>query len=114
MFLQHSPFKFKLRYASLLLYVPFSINLPKYILICRRNRAIQEGTSPFSILPDTLVFGADSIRGNIRNANTNVTLVLIIEALQKNTARIRINELNPIRPRYECKDSLVKDPVRVR
>eukprot|EP00794_Sanderia_malayensis_P019892 gene19892-21835_t len=80
---------------------------------CRRNRAVQEGNSPFAVLPDQVVFDKDSFRANVINSKTNVTLVLTIEALQKNTARIRINELNPIRPRYECKDSLVKEPVKI-
>ena len=81
---------------------------------CRRNRAIQEGTSPYAILPDSVVFDSDAVRANIINSKNNVTLALTIETLQRNTARIRIQELNPIRPRYECKDSLVKPPTRVR
>eukprot|EP00794_Sanderia_malayensis_P020167 gene20167-22142_t len=78
---------------------------------CRRNRAIEEGKSPFSILPDSVIFNSGLIKANICNCKTNVILVLTVEVLQNNTTRFRINELDPIRPRYECKESLVDDPV---
>ncbi|XP_065068452.1 neutral alpha-glucosidase AB-like isoform X2 [Rhopilema esculentum] len=80
---------------------------------CRRNRGIQEGNSPYSILQDSVKFDSDSIKANLLNSKNNVSLALTIEPLEKNTARIRVRESNPIRPRYECKDSLDKEPAKV-
>ena len=60
------------------------------------------------------MFDPDSVKANILNSKNNVTLALTIDTLQKNTARIRIRELNPIRARYECKDTLVKEPVKIK
>jgi len=81
---------------------------------CRRIRGTKEGSAPYSVLPESVVFDPDSVKANILNSRNNVTLALTIDTLQKNTARIRIKELNPIRARYECKDTLVKEPVKIK
>lgn len=46
-------------------------------------------------------------------ADTNypqVPLLLELCGLQGNMTRIKINELSPLRPRYEVPDVLVRDP----
>ena len=80
----------------------------------RRNRAIQPGETPYSVVKDSIAFTDSSISANILNKKTNVELSLKLEALEENTARVRINEVKPIRPRYEVKDVLVQDPWPVR
>lgn len=83
-------------------------------LFFRRNRGRKEGESPYSVIPESVTFDADSLRAELFNSKNNITLTLSVDTLQRNTARIRIKEANPIRSRYECKDSLVKEPVKVR
>lgn len=43
-----------------------------------------------------------------------VLLVLELQGLQKNMTRIRIDELEPRRPRYRVPDVLVADPPTAR
>jgi len=81
---------------------------------CRNNRAIQPGESPYSIVKDSIAFTESSIDVNILNKKTNVLLNLKLQTLEKNTVRFRINEANPIRPRYEVKDVLTQDPPTAR
>jgi len=85
-----------------------------FFFSCRNNRAIQPGESPYSVVKDSIVFTDSSFDVNILNKKTNVLLSLKLETLEKNTARFRINELNPIRPRYEVKDVLIQEPRTVR
>ena len=82
--------------------------------IFRRNRRIQPGSSSFAVLSDSVKFDDGSISAKVINSNTNVTLSLIIDTLQENTARIRINEIDPIRPRHVVLESLVKEPSRAK
>uniref|UniRef100_A0A8D2LTN4 Glucosidase II alpha subunit n=1 Tax=Varanus komodoensis TaxID=61221 RepID=A0A8D2LTN4_VARKO len=51
----------------------------------------------------------NSIRGR-----TGIPLLLEIYGLKGNMTRIRINELNPLKPRYEVPDVLVQDPPTTR
>jgi len=81
---------------------------------CRRNRAIQPGNTPYAILSDTVKFETGSISCDILNTNNNVSFQLTIDTLQKETARIRMTELSPIRPRYTVQESLVREPQHVK
>ena len=85
-----------------------------FVFSHRRNRAIQPGETPYSVVKDSIAFTDSSISANILNKKTNVELSLKLETLEENTARVRINEVKPIRPRYEVKDVLVQDPRPVR
>lgn len=48
------------------------------------------------------------------NLCPQVLLVLELQGLQKNMTRIRIDELEPRRPRYRVPDVLVADPPTAR
>ena len=50
----------------------------------------------------------------IVNNKTNLVLSLQVIILQHNTVRFKINEINPIHPRYEVQDVLVKEPTHSR
>ena len=85
-----------------------------YFFFHRNNRAIQPGQSPYSVVKDSIVFTDSSFDVNILNKKSSVLLSLKLQTLEKNTVRFRINELNPIRPRYEVNDVLIKEPQTVR
>ena len=85
-----------------------------YCFVYRNNREIQPGESPYSVVKDSLVFTDSSLDVNILNKKSNVLLGLKLQTLEKNTVRFRINELNPIRPRYEVKDVLIQEPKTIR
>ncbi|RMX38788.1 hypothetical protein pdam_00017684 [Pocillopora damicornis] len=80
---------------------------------CKNNREIQPGESPYSVVKDSLVFTDSSLDVNILNKKSNVLLGLKLQTLEKNTVRFRINERNPIRPRYEVKDVLIQEPKTI-
>ncbi|XP_048585965.1 neutral alpha-glucosidase AB isoform X2 [Nematostella vectensis] len=80
---------------------------------CKRNRALQAGESPYVLVKESLSKTDSVIEATVLNTKTNVELHLSLSTLEKNTARFKINELKPIRPRYEVKDALKTEPKLV-
>ncbi|CAB4000528.1 Neutral alpha-glucosidase AB, partial [Paramuricea clavata] len=76
-----------------------------------RNRAIALGQSPYSVVPGSIKFSDSAIDVQILNNKTNVVLSLQVIILKHNTVRFKINEINPIHPRYEVQDVLVSEPT---
>ncbi|XP_076972096.1 neutral alpha-glucosidase AB isoform X1 [Tamandua tetradactyla] len=81
---------------------------------CKRQRSIRPGLSPYRALLDSLQLGPDAFTVHLINEVTKVLLVLELQGLQKNMTRIRIDELEPRRPRYRVPDVLVADPPTAR
>ncbi|XP_045153187.1 neutral alpha-glucosidase AB isoform X1 [Echinops telfairi] len=81
---------------------------------CKRQRSVRPGLSPYRALLDTLQLGPDGLTVHLINEATKVLLVLQLQGLQKNMTRIRIDELEPRRPRYRVPDVLVADPPTAR
>lgn len=61
---------------------------------------------------DSLKISSSRISVQLLNTKTNVRLVLDLYGLQGNTARVKINELEPLKPRYEIPvgDVLIGEP----
>lgn len=78
----------------------------------RRHRSMQPGNSPYIVLMDSLKKSSSQISVQLLNTKTNVRLVLDLYGLQGNTARVKINELEPLKPRYEIPvgDVLIGEP----
>lgn len=81
-------------------------------LIHRRHRAVEAGHSPYVSLFDTLDIQPSQINVELLNTKNNVRLRLELYGLQHQTARIKINEVSPLKPRYEIPvgDVLVGEP----
>ncbi|KAM9251658.1 neutral alpha-glucosidase AB [Cariama cristata] len=77
---------------------------------CRRQRGLQPGNSPYRALLESLQLGPDAARLQLVNEVTKVPLLLELWGLRGNVSRIRIKELNPLRPRFEVPDVLVEEP----
>ncbi|KAF3822164.1 hypothetical protein GH733_007538 [Mirounga leonina] len=77
---------------------------------CKRQRSMRPGLSPYRALLDSLHLGPDALTVHLINEVTKVVLLLELQGLQKNMTRIRIDELEPRRPRYRVPDVLVADP----
>ncbi|KAI8095334.1 glycosyl hydrolases family 31-domain-containing protein [Thamnidium elegans] len=81
---------------------------------CKRNRAYADtlSVSPYLLLKDTISLSSSSVHADIKNTDTNILLTLDLQLLKDNTARIRINEKEPIKPRYDehAKFTLVGEP----
>lgn len=73
---------------------------------------MQPGNSPYIVLMDSLKISLSQISVQLLNTKTNVRLVLDLYGLQGNTARVKINELEPLKPRYEIPvgDVLIGEP----
>lgn len=50
------------------------------------------------------------IEGAIVNTQNGVTLKLELIALKYNMLRMKVNELNPTKPRFEPKEALISEP----
>lgn len=81
---------------------------------CRRNRAYadQVTTSPYQLVPNSIQTNNDHVYAEIINKETRVMMTMDVYVLQDNTARVRINEKNPIKPRYDdhIKHTLYSEP----
>ncbi|XP_071275704.1 neutral alpha-glucosidase AB isoform X2 [Agelaius tricolor] len=77
---------------------------------CRRQRRIQPGNSPYRALLESLELGPDVARMRLVNEVTQVPLLLELWGLSGNVTRLRIQELNPLRPRYQVPDVLLGEP----
>ena len=81
---------------------------------CRRNRALNPGESPYEVVVESLSVGADSSSFDVLNRENDVYFTVELTAVRGNTARIRMREKTPIRPRYEVEGALVGEPERER
>ncbi|MBN3316980.1 GANAB glucosidase, partial [Atractosteus spatula] len=77
---------------------------------CKRQRAVQPGQSPYRALLDTLQLSDSRLSLQLLNEHNKVKLLLELYGLQGNMTRIKINELKPLRPRFEVPDVLIRDP----
>lgn len=80
---------------------------------CRRCRKVEPGKSPYQLLIDTAVVNDYSVTADIFNKDTGVLYVLQLSALKDSTFRLRINEKNPLHPRYEPEYALQDQPQTV-
>ncbi|KAG1665345.1 Neutral alpha-glucosidase AB [Nymphon striatum] len=76
---------------------------------CRRNRKIVARESSYVLQKDTIKTEPSYFSGEILNTQNNVVLKLEFFSLANNTGRLKINEKNPIKARYEVKESLVSE-----
>lgn len=83
-----------------------------FVFIFRRHRAVPSGQSPYVLLMDSLKIQRTNVQVQLLNTKNNVRLLLDLYGLQGNTARLKINELNPIKARYEIPvgDVLIGEP----
>ncbi|XP_052782433.1 neutral alpha-glucosidase AB-like isoform X2 [Mya arenaria] len=79
---------------------------------CKRHRRLRSDASPYVVLMETMQIQPSRIEVQILNTKNNVRLLMQVTAIKDNTARLKINELNPLRKRYEIPvgDVLVGEP----
>ncbi|ESO91975.1 hypothetical protein LOTGIDRAFT_217135 [Lottia gigantea] len=81
---------------------------------CKRQRAYQPAQSPYVALEDSLKITSNTIDIQLLNKDNNVRFLLTIFGLQDNMFRIKMNELSPIKERYEIPvgDALKEEPAQ--
>ncbi|XP_015240151.1 PREDICTED: neutral alpha-glucosidase AB isoform X4 [Cyprinodon variegatus] len=77
---------------------------------CKRQRAITPGESPYRALLETMELTNTKLTLQLINDNNKVRLLLELYRLQGNITRVKINELKPLKPRYEVPDVLIREP----
>ncbi|KAF0403443.1 glycosyl hydrolases family 31-domain-containing protein [Gigaspora margarita] len=87
---------------------------------CRLNRAYADKASanpsfvsPYSLINDSIIIKDGIISGCLINSENNLEFIFELYILEIGAVRIRINEKNPLKPRYDkVKDwALVQDPL---
>uniref|UniRef100_A0A8D2QS26 Glucosidase II alpha subunit n=1 Tax=Zosterops lateralis melanops TaxID=1220523 RepID=A0A8D2QS26_ZOSLA len=74
------------------------------------QRRIQPGNSPYRALLESLELGPDVAKIQLVNEVTQVPLLLEVWGLSGNMTRLRIQELAPLRPRFQVPDVLLGEP----
>uniref|UniRef100_A0A672YYU2 Neutral alpha-glucosidase AB n=1 Tax=Sphaeramia orbicularis TaxID=375764 RepID=A0A672YYU2_9TELE len=77
---------------------------------CKRQRALKPGESPYRALLETMELTNTRLTLQLINDNNKVRLLLELYRLQGNITRVKINELKPLKPRYEVPDVLIREP----
>ncbi|XP_047208904.1 neutral alpha-glucosidase AB isoform X4 [Girardinichthys multiradiatus] len=77
---------------------------------CKRQRAVKPGESPYRALLETMELTNTRLTLQLINDNNKVRLLLELYRLQGNITRVKINELKPLKPRYEVPDVLIREP----
>uniref|UniRef100_A0A8C1ZUF5 Neutral alpha-glucosidase AB n=1 Tax=Cyprinus carpio TaxID=7962 RepID=A0A8C1ZUF5_CYPCA len=81
------------------------------IVLLMRQRELKPGQSPYRALLDTLELSNSRLSLQLINDNNKVRLLLELYRLQGNMTRVKINELKPLKPRYEVPDVLLSHPI---
>jgi len=82
---------------------------------CKRQRDYKPEASPYSLLADsTGILNDDTFTANVINSEENVLFKLELSYLTDNSLRFRLNELNPLKQRYEAPEALVGEPKKTK
>lgn len=81
-----------------------------YCFLNRRNREIAPNQSPYDVIDDSISIVGAKLSFDISKKGSDAVLSASITALRNGKARLRIKEKNPLFPRYEVEDVLIKEP----
>lgn len=79
------------------------------IAFYRRQKKLLPGNSPYHGLLDTIELSDCRAKLHLLNEENKVTLFMELFVLQNNVIRIKVNELNPLKPRYEVPDVIINE-----
>ncbi|XP_064421172.1 neutral alpha-glucosidase C [Latimeria chalumnae] len=84
------------------------------IAFYRRQKLLHPGESTYRALLDTFTTSKHGAEVQIINEENKVPLLVQIFGFEGSIIRVKINELKPLKPRYEVPDVLVKEPITQR
>jgi hypothetical protein len=81
---------------------------------CRRHRDLPKvkGAVAYTIDQSSLVLSGGEVSATITESRSNVQLTLRLIRYENNIVRVKIVEKNPLRPRYEVKDSILENQIK--
>uniref|UniRef100_UPI00398F50E8 neutral alpha-glucosidase C-like isoform X2 n=1 Tax=Pristiophorus japonicus TaxID=55135 RepID=UPI00398F50E8 len=80
------------------------------IAFYRHQTKLLPGNSPYCALLDTLELSDCRAKLQLLNEENKVPLSLEVFALKDHVIRIKVNELMPLKPRYEVPDVIINEP----
>ncbi|XP_032084957.1 neutral alpha-glucosidase C isoform X2 [Thamnophis elegans] len=86
----------------------------KQIAFYRRQKCLCPGKSPYQALLQTVELSNSNVKFQIFNEENKVTLSVEMYEIEGNIFRLKINEVIPLKPRYEVPDVLIKEPASLR
>ncbi|KAK9409746.1 neutral alpha-glucosidase C [Crotalus adamanteus] len=86
----------------------------KQIAFYSRQKCLSPGKSPYQALLQTVELSNGNVKFQIFNEESKVTLSVEMYEIEGNIFRLKINEVNPLKPRYEVPDVLIKEPASLR
>lgn len=77
---------------------------------CVRNRdfAKAEGESPYHLLPETIIKTDSSFKAEVLNFENRQAFVLSVYSYAQDTVRVKFEEKQPLRPRYQVPDVILE------
>ncbi|XP_067847279.1 neutral alpha-glucosidase C-like isoform X2 [Heptranchias perlo] len=84
------------------------------IAFYRRQKKLLPGNSPYRALLDTLELSDCRAKLQLLNEENKVPLFVEVFVLKDHMIRIKVNELKPMKPRYEVPDVIINEPVTQR
>ncbi|GCB76185.1 hypothetical protein scyTo_0019851, partial [Scyliorhinus torazame] len=84
------------------------------IAFYRRQKKLLPNNSPYLALLGTLKLSDGGANLQLLNEENKVPLLLEVFALEDHLIRIKVNELKPMKPRYEVPDVILNEPVTQR
>jgi hypothetical protein len=85
------------------------LNLFLFYLNQRRQRSYKPDISPYVVQPDTLKTSYGHLNAQVLNSKNSILFTMDIYLLKENRLRFRLNELNPLKKRYEVEDTIIDD-----
>ncbi|XKL63534.1 hypothetical protein PGB90_005898 [Kerria lacca] len=79
---------------------------------CKRLRASKPELSPFKIIRNSINVSSIGVEGSLVNADTEDFYSFLLQFLEDNTIRLRINENKIIRHRYQPLKALISEPYQ--
>uniref|UniRef100_A0A8D2JEM3 Glycoside hydrolase family 31 N-terminal domain-containing protein n=1 Tax=Varanus komodoensis TaxID=61221 RepID=A0A8D2JEM3_VARKO len=83
-------------------------------LCVRRQKHLCPGKPSYRALLDTVEISKERVKFQINNEEDKASLSVEIYEIEGNIFRVKINEITPLKPRYEVPDVLIKDPISLR
>ncbi|XP_051872354.1 neutral alpha-glucosidase C-like [Pristis pectinata] len=79
------------------------------IAFYRRQKKLLPGNSPYHALLDTIDVSDCRAKLQLLNEENKVSLFVEVFVLEDKVIRIKVNELNPLKPRYEVPDVIINE-----
>ncbi|XP_060117238.1 neutral alpha-glucosidase C isoform X1 [Heteronotia binoei] len=84
------------------------------IAFYRRQKLLFPGKSLYRALLDTVELSDSSVKFQILNEECKVPLLVELYEIEGNIFRLKVNEIAPLKPRYQVPDVLIKEPANLR